>query len=826
MGKKIRLLIIEDSEDDKDLLLLHLKRGGLDVMSHQVETRAELAKALHANHWDLIISDYSMPSFDGISALKAVKETGLDIPFILISGAIGEEIAVEAMKTGASDYFMKDNLTRLIPAIKREVREAKNRAEHKKNELQKQRLEQLVQQSLNEIYIFDSTTLQFEYVNKFTLQNLGYTREELLKCTPLDVKKEYSETSFRLALQPLLLRDKKKIVLNTFHQRKDGTEYPVEAHVQIIEERNRKLYAATVLDLTSHKRSENIILKQKKLAKQLALNSKYKSEFMANMSHELRTPLNSIILLSKLLNKKRENLPDNGQGEYIEEIHKSAHSLMALINDVLDVSKIEAGEMRFNIEEMPVSDLLNSVAHSFELLAKEKGLQFATTNRVDSGFMMTSDPMRVEQILNNFLSNAFKFTENGSVSITAYTPTQEEFSHLDIQKKQVIAFAVKDTGIGIDEKNLRNIFEAFQQADSSDERRYKGTGLGLSISKQIANSLGGAISVDSEPGEGSRFTVYLPVNSTTCIEQKNLRVVKSVQKLVSSSDPNVHSFSQERNIQLKDTEKDKKHSTILLADDNDLHVSALKELIDEKTKTCLVADTAKKTYSKLDETSIDLLILDLGLPDADGLDVIKTVRKKFSKAQLPIIVYTGRDLSQDIKREFAERVNAFVTKTAGSFQSLQKAIESIPGIGTQPLPQIQTNKELHHFKDKKVLIVDDDERNLYSLSKSLEDLPLRLYTEKNGLDALHFLENNGAVDLILMDMMMPKMNGYMTISKIKENNRWAEIPIIAVTAKVTTKDKQKCLRAGASDFVPKPIDIDYLFAKMNHWLKKKSAGND
>lgn len=824
MRNNIRLLIIEDCEDDKELLLLHLKRGGFDVECHQVETEEELVKALDTQPWDLIISDYSMPGFDGISALRTVQATDLDIPFILISGAIGEEIAVEAMKAGASDYFMKGNLTRLIPAIKRELKEAKNRAEHRRIEQQRQRLEQLVQQSLNEIYIFDSRTLKFEYANKSTLRNLGYTHEELLNFTPLDIKKEYTETRFRLALQPLFDGIKQSVVLNTFHQRKDGTEYPVEAHVQFIEEDNRRLLASTVLDLTTHKRSENIILKQKKLAKELALNSKYKSEFLANMSHELRTPLNSIILLSKLLNKKKDNLSERGRAEYVEEIHKSAHSLMALINDVLDVSKIEAGEMRYNVKEIRLSDILTSVAHSFDLLAKENGLQFTAENRLEPDFMIKTDPMRVEQVLNNFLSNAIKFTENGSVRIIAYAPSQKETEQLTLQKQNVIAFSIEDTGIGIDKKNLDNIFEAFKQADSSDERRFKGTGLGLSISKVIASSLGGAISVESVPGEGSTFTVYLPVNSTSCVEKKNLQVMESVQKLVSTSDPNVHSFSKDREVPFNNTDTHEKHFTILLADDSDLHVSALKELIDDENTSCLIAGSAQKTYSMLDQSNVDLLVLDLGLPDADGFEVIKAVRQTYSKPQLPIIVYTGRDLSETVKDEYAEQVNTFVTKTGGSFESLKNAIESIRTSQPISFPQFQRKEDVRHFNDKRVLIVDDDERNLYSLSKSLEEYPLEIFTETNGLDTLHFLETQGNVDLILLDMMMPKMNGYITISKIKENEEWSEIPIIAVTAKATPEDKVKCLQAGASDFVPKPIDIDYLFAKMNHWLKKTIPG--
>lgn len=820
MKKKIRLLVIEDSEDDKELLLLHLKRGGFDIRCCQIETSDALDDALETESWDLIISDYSMPAFNGISALKMVKEAGIDTPFILISGAVGEEIAVEAMKAGANDFFVKDNLTRLIPAIERELREAENRAERRKIERQRQRLEQLVQQSLNEIYIFDSKTLQFEYANKSTLRNLGYTYDELLERTPLDLKKEYTKESFYRDLQPLLDKSKQKVVLNTFHQRKDGTEYPVEAHVQIIEEGERKLIAATILDLTSHKRSENIIMKQKKMAKQLALNSKYKSEFLANMSHELRTPLNSILLLSKLLEKKKGNLTDDGK-EYIDEIHKSAHSLMALINDVLDVSKIEAGEMSFNVKEMKVSQLLTNTTNSFTPLAKEKGLLFRVQNNVAPDFTMLTDPLRVEQVLKNFLSNAIKFTEEGHATVTAYVPPEKEFNHLSVRTKDLIAFSVEDSGIGIDAKDRRNIFEAFQQVDSSAERKFKGTGLGLSISKQIATSLGGSISLESTPGKGSTFTVFLPVNSSKCIEEKNFKV-ESIQKLVTESKSNVHSFAFESGMPTATSDTAGHGSTILLADDGELHVSALKELIDNENRTCLIANSAEEIYKTLKKSIPDLLVLDLGLPDADGLDVIRKIRKNYSPNELPVIVYSGRVLSQTIRDEFAELVNTFVTKTAGSFQVLSDTINNLLPPGTKLHRQNNGLNDLHILDNKRILIIDDDERNLYSITKLLDEYPVQLFTGKNGVEALQFLETNGAVDLILMDIMMPKMNGYDAISKIRDNNIWKQIPVIAVTAKATPEDRKKCLEAGASDYIPKPIDIDYLIAKMIHWLKKQS----
>ena len=809
MAKRIRLLIIEDSADDRDLLLMHLQRNGIKPDYHCIESKKELKKALKERTWDIIISDYSMPEFDGLTALRIIKESGLDIPFILISGAIGEELAVEAMKAGANDYFMKGNLHRLVPAIEREIKEAKNREKHRKAEEQRLRLLNIVQQSLNEIYIVNSRSLKIEYANNSALQNLGYSINEIKQLTPVALLENFNEQILREKLKPLSDEIDEKITVHSFHKRKDGTRYPIEAHVQLIKEKEQTFYAAIVLDLTSHKRHERIIEKQKKLAEELTLSSKYKSEFLANMSHELRTPLNSIILLAKLLKDNRQQNLNEGQIDYLNVIHKSGNTLMELINDVLDISKVEAGEMSFKIKDVRVEGMCQNLKNIFLPLAKNKGLTFQLHNHLAPGFSIKSDPLRVEQVLKNFLSNAVKFTDKGSVKVTVYTPGAEETSQLSVQAMPVTAFSVKDTGIGIGRNEKEKIFEAFHQVDTSSKRRFSGTGLGLYISKEITSMLGGDITIESTPGEGSNFTVYLPTDSSSIIRQKGL------EQKSENNGPKLENQRTEPHTK----KKPGKIHRILLVDDSDIHVNALKELIEDKHKVCEVAGTAREAYKTIKNNNIDLIVLDLGLPDADGIDVLKKIRSEFSSNELPAIIYSGRQLNDKDYLEAEKFVSRTITKTSGSFKLLNNEINRFLDI-KKPFQNVKPKKDasFEDLKGKRILIVDDDHRNIYSLSNALSVYEMEIFTATDGVEALNYLHKNKPVDVILMDMMMPNLNGYDATKKIRGVEKWKNIPIIAVTARAMPEDRKRCIEAGATDYLSKPIDIDKLLSLLRVWV--------
>lgn len=821
MPTKLKALILEDTEDDLELLLHYLKKS-FKVEYLCIQTEIEYKDALKESAWDIILSDYSMPNFDGLKALEIKQALNKDIPFILITGAIGEELAVKVMKSGASDYFIKGNLQRLIPSIQRELKDVMRRRRYRNVEVQRRRLLKVLRQSLNEIYIFSSDTLQFKYANESALKNLGYSLKELKKITPIDLKKEYDLDSFKSLLQPLIEKETKKIIINTQHIRKDGTSYPLMMHIQQIYDMAQPSYVAVGLDMTQRDRSAQIIEKQKIEAQELELSSRHKSEFLANMSHELRTPLNSIILLSKLLKNNRfENLNEN-QIDYLNVIYKSGNKLLELINDVLDLSKIEAGEISFHIDEVVIDQIFKSLVESFEAVASEVGIQFIQTFDLDTNFTIKTDPLRLEQVIANFLSNAFKFTLIGSVEFRIYIPTITEIQSLTLEEKDVVAFSVKDSGIGIDINKREEIFEAFRQADSTDKRSFGGSGLGLSICKEISDLLGGQITLKSQLNSGSTFTLYLPTDSSLFISDTKYRTTGekkavSIQRKLSAVGKEIN--RDHKNLKRTDrTREDAGLASVLLVDDSDIHVSALKELIENNQITCLTANSAAETVKLIESSQIDLMVIDLGLPDEDGFEVIKKIKSNPDHQDLPIIIYSGKSLSDSQKQDHEQFVNSFILKSSGSYQQLIDEINHILTLDSESLSGMTKTMDLNFLSGKKLMIVDDDKRNIYSLTNAMEPFKMNIVTAHNGREALDILFKMGDFDAILMDMMMPVMNGYDAMREIRKEPKWRDLPIIAITARAMPDDKRECIDAGASDYLSKPIDMDHLVQILKIWL--------
>ena len=475
--KPIKLLLVDDSVDDRDLILMNLRRGGYNPDVHCVDTKDEFADALENGIWDLIICDYSMPGFDGLTALTILKDRKMDIPFILVSGAIGEELAVKAMKAGANDYMMKDNLQRLVPAIERELKEAKLRKKHREAQIERDRLLTVIQNSLNEIYIFDCKTLEYRYLNQTAIANLGYDVDEIQRMTPIDINPYLdSAEDFNRIIQPLLGGELEKDLYLTKHVRKDGSTYPIEIHLQLIRQYDQQFFTAIGFDLTDREKDARRIKEQKEIAREMAEHSRHKSEFLANMSHELRTPLNSILLLSKLLLKSKNDNLSGDQLKYIDVIQQSGENLLSLINEILDLSKIESGEMELSFETIAIKDLITNISDVFEPIAKDKNLDFYVSVYDNCPEWLVSDQLRLEQVLRNLLSNAMKFTDTGHIDLDVYT----ELVPVGTQENHVV-FTVKDTGIGIPADKQDLVFESFRQADGSTQRKYGGTGLGLSI---------------------------------------------------------------------------------------------------------------------------------------------------------------------------------------------------------------------------------------------------------------------------------------------------------------------------------------------------------
>jgi two-component system, chemotaxis family, sensor kinase CheA len=411
--------------------------------------------------------------------------------------------------------------------------------------------------------------------------------------------------------------------------------------------------------------------------KQVLLSSQYKSEFLANMSHELRTPLNSLLILAQILVENKEGNLTYKQTEYANTIYSSGKDLLDLINDILDLSKIESGKLDFHIGEIDLRGVISFVNNQFSAIAEQKGIDFEMQIEEEVPAILYSDEQKIYQVIKNLVSNALKFTEEGSVQLRVYKPKPEKVGY----KQDVIAFAVSDTGIGISNEKQDLIFEAFQQADGTTSRKFGGTGLGLSISKGMADLVGGSISVESVEGQGSKFTFYLPLN--------------------------------------------------------------LNENVVERGGNQEVAATVEESSSSTSPASDHLLI-------QDGIN----------------------EGQEDI------------------------------------------------LSGKRVLLVDDDMRNVFALTTVLEEVGINVLFAENGREALVTLEENSAIDLILMDIMMPEMDGYEAIKRIRSINEYEQLPIIALTAKAMKDDREKCLKAGASDYISKPVNLEQLLSLLKVWLYK------
>lgn len=693
---------------------------------------------------------------------------------------------------------------------------------------------------------------------------------------------------------------------------------------------------------------ENIGKDLEKKAKELEIASKYKSEFLANMSHELRTPLNSLLILSGSLSENKEGNLNDDQVESAQIIYKSGNDLLTMINDILDLSKIESGKMDINLASVPLQNIADNMRDYFKHGITQKNLEFNIQIDDDVPQVVSTDQQKVEQIIKNFMSNALKFTEKGSITL--------DFSNGD--NSEQICISVIDTGIGIPEEKQQTIFEAFQQADGSISRKFGGTGLGLSISRELAKLMGGYISLESEEGKGSAFKVYLPIKvdkntkqetkkpekkKQVKAESKEITSAPSVKEIVETlpdsghpdyikddydsikkgdqfillieDDPNfakilykqcvsrgfkcVASPTGEYGLKLAETLKpsaiildiklpgidgwrvldllkntpetrhipvhimsgedetiaasskgaigyltkpakvnqletafgkiesfiSKKTGKLLIIEDDDNLRKSIKKLIGEKDVDITDAATGNEALELLKDDNYDCMILDLGLADMSGFELIEELNNP-GYNRPPIIVYTGRDLTKKENTMLEKYAESIIIKGVKSEERLldETALFMHRVISEMPKKQQDVINKIHNkddiFKDKKVLIVDDDMRNVFALTKILAEQNMNVSRAENGLVALDIVKKNHDFDVILMDIMMPEMDGYETMKEIRKLPELRNVPIIALTAKAMKEDRQKCIEAGANDYMAKPIVIEKLLSLLRVWLYK------
>jgi len=762
--------------------------------------------------------------------------------------------------------------------------------------------------------------------------------------------------------------------------RKDGSRFPAVVSVTALRDAQEVIigYLLIGTDNTARKEAEAALLKAGALqsaifnrAEQLALASKYKSQFLANMSHELRTPLSSLLILARILGDNADANLTAKQVEFAKTIHAAGKDLLSLINDILDLSKIESGTISVEAGEVSFKELREHVERGFRQMAEQKGLDFTIELEPSLGTAIFTDSKRLQQVLRNLLANSLKFTEKGKVSLRIGVARDGWTAGNDVldAADTVLSFRVTDTGIGIPADKQKIIFEAFQQADGTTSRKFGGTGLGLSISREIARLLGGEIQVESAPGKGSTFTFYLPevfvalegvqelpspsvpsisepiskplvrtgqpevIVDTAAMKGSDafaLRTLEddreSLQKgdrvlLVIEDDPRfakivldmarergfkvvvaergdiglalanelqpdaitldiqlpvidgwailgrlkrnprtrhipVHVISvmdrQQRGVTMgafayleKPVDKDaldgafvhlasfleNKVRRLLLVEDNPVERASLEGMLGEGEDMEVVSvSSADEALKALELSGFDCMVVDLMLPGIDGFDLIDRLKKQARFHDLPIVAYTGKNLSAKEEARLLRNVETVVVK--GGLRSSEHLLADTAlflGRVEAKLPDhvknlLREERDSHRsLAGKKVLVVDDDIRNIFALTAVLENHHMFVVCAESGRAGIELLERTTDIDLVMMDIMMPEMDGYETIREIRKQPQFRDLPIIAVTAQALKEDKEKCLAAGASDYLPKPVEQEKLLELCQLWIRTTSS---
>jgi PAS domain S-box-containing protein len=624
MDIPIRILIIEDSEPDRELLLLELNRGGYIVEYLCVETAEAMNAALDLQEWDIIISDYSLPHFDGLSALKIVKKRNIDIPFILVSGTIGEELAVQAMKEGVSDYMMKGNLNRMVPAIERELKDAKIRVQSKLAEaaLKESEIRFRVLAESAPVGIFTTDAHgSTEYVNPRWSEISKLSFGEALKDGWLNAV--HPEDREKLALnwqQSTLNNTESKAEYRFVHP--DGTEAWVIGNAVPQEDKNGNIvgYIGTITDITERKKMEAELIIAKENAEE---SDRLKTAFLQNISHEIRTPLNSIVGFSRII--ADTELSAETFDNYSTIIENSSTHLMSIIDDIIQIATIESGQEKIQENEININALCTRMYDRFITNAKIQNISllYNTALNEDEAYTI-SDDSKLTQVLNNLIRNALKFTKDGFVS----------FGYQVIGS--FLKFFVEDTGIGIDPEMHEKIFKRFQQVESTATRKFGGSGLGLAISKSNVELLGGRIWVESEIGRGSKFYFTIPYKPSRVLKPEIISLEHSIVDL-----PN--------NLKILIVEDEKAVDIYLSLVLKSIGV----EILHAKNGIEAVAICRKRP-------DFDLILMDIKMSEMNGYEAVREIRK--FNSDVIIIAQTAYALSGDREKSIEAGCNDYITK--------------------------------------------------------------------------------------------------------------------------------------------------------------------
>jgi PAS domain S-box-containing protein len=681
-----------------------------------------------------------------------------------------------------------------MPSRVRSAKSEKSEETALPRDLSGERFRLVVEAAPNAIIVTNSSGL-IELVNKQAEELFHYTREEMLgRQVEMLIPERFRHNHPSLRDQFMSEPSTRSMGAgrDLYAHTKDGREIPIEIGLNPIHTEEGMLVLSSIIDISERKATEERFRLQ---TEQIAAASRYKSEFLANMSHELRTPLNSILILSEQLKNNVLGNLSAKQVTHADIIHRSGSDLLALINDILDLSKIEAGRMSVLLETITMTEFAASVDRSFRPMAEAKNLEFFVVLDSDAPPVIFSDHQRIFQIIRNLFSNALKFTNGGTIRIV--------FSLASSSKGEegMLGIAVSDTGIGIPADKHDMIFDAFRQVDGSTSRRFGGTGLGLSISRSLATLLGGEIRLQSAPGQGSTFTLVLP---------RGLVRADTISLIAQSTASQVRPVG----------------AQVLLVEDNPVEARHYAGLIRELGYQVTICGNAQCALKACRRRRFSCLVIDLALPDKTGIELIEQLKAESLLDETAIIVNTALSLG-DVEVLRLRGCGAVVlSKSVEDEHKLLEAVRmQLSPVNTLVIEEINvaaapanTIIAKENFNGKRILVVDDDVRNIYAMSSILEELGFEIDVAKNGQQALDFLaEHDEDIDLVLMDMMMPVLDGYQATRELKFARQFGK-PIVALTAHAMKGDREKCLAAGANDYLAKPITHFELVDMLHKWL--------
>ena len=755
--KPLRLLVVEDSDDDYEILLREVRRGGYALMSERVGTAEELEAALDKS-WDLMTTDWLLPGFGGLQAIEILINRNIDLPCIVISGTPNEEAAVQALHAGALDFLSKDKPLRFVPAIERALREATERraraAIERELRLTEERFRSAFEMAPEAIITYDLDESRIIDANASMMRLFGYTKEQFrdLMVGGLSPERQPDGRLSADALGEYLARAKRgdQPVFEWACRDAHGNVFPTENRLSLLPSSGHQLLRVSILDLRDRLRLEEIRRRAIELELQnrrIQEANRLKSEFLANMSHELRTPLNAIIGFAELLHDGQVD-PDSPQHtEFLGDILTSGRHLLQLINDVLDLAKVEAGKLDFRPESIELGKLIAEVVAITRTTAAAKKIKVQTELDAAVGSVVL-DPNRFKQVAYNYVSNALKFTPDGGRVTIRTLPEGAEGFRLEVE----------DTGVGIQQADLGRLFVEFQQLDGGAAKRHQGTGLGLALTRRLVEAQGGTVGVRSTPGKGSVFHAALPrmtrvleapVLPRTTTKQRGVRTVLVVEEQVR---------------------------------DRDVLVSAL----NEAGYLAEIAATGAEAIARCRERSFDAVTIDLMLRDMSGLDLIGLLRGEPRMRTVPVIVVT---VIPDAKLVAGFAVNDVLRKPLET-QSLLAALQRAGVRAERP---------------GGILVVDDDPGALRLMDAALSSLGFAAITRSSGQSGLEAAKTLQPTAVVL-DLVMPGMDGVEFLDHFRRIPQHERTPVLIWSMKDLTAAEQEQLRQSAQGIISKSGD--------------------